>query len=85
MGSLETVVPGSEFAGAVPGGKAALGLVIAKVNKKIREECSKGNREKSEFYEKLREKLTKIYKNMKEDKERVWIQFLDARQRQFRE
>ena len=51
----------------LPGGKAALGGVITQVNKKIREECSKGNTEKCEFYQDLRDKLVRIYQNMKDD------------------
>ena len=65
--ALKSVVPGSEFAGALPGGKAALGGVITQVNRMIREECSKGNTEKCEFYQDLRDKLVRIYQNMKED------------------
>jgi hypothetical protein len=59
-------VDGSEFAGALPGGKDSLGLIIQRLNKKIIEECSKGSQEKCEFYEKLRDKLTNIYQNMRD-------------------
>jgi hypothetical protein len=65
--ALQNVVPGSEFAGALPGGKAALGGVITQVNRLIREECGKGNMEKCEFYQDVRDKLTRIYQNMKDD------------------
>lgn len=34
------------------------------MNNKIIEECIKGNEEKCEFYEKLKEKLQKIYNSM---------------------
>ena len=52
----------------LPGGKDALGVIIAKLNVKIREEMAKGHDKEAEFYEQLKKKLTDIYNSM-EDKE----------------
>jgi hypothetical protein len=52
----------------LPGGKDALGVVIAKVNRMIREKCGKGNTEECEFYQDLRDKFVRIYQNMKDEK-----------------
>lgn len=62
--AVQYVVTGSEFAN-LPSGKDTLGGIIARVNKKITEECAKAGREKEcEFYEELRDKLTKVYNNL---------------------
>jgi hypothetical protein len=62
--AVQYVVTGSEFAN-LPSGKDTLGVIIGKVNRKIREECVKTGREKEcEFYEELRDKLTKVYNNL---------------------
>jgi hypothetical protein len=52
----------------LPGGKDALGLVIAKLNVEIRKEMAAGHDKKAEFYEDLKEKLQKIYNNMPDKK-----------------
>ena len=41
----------------LPGGKDALGLVIAKLNVEIRKEMAAGHDKKAEFYEDFKEKL----------------------------
>lgn len=62
--AVQYVVTGSEFT-SLPSGKDTLGGIIARVNKKITEECGKAGREKEcEFYEELRDKLTKVYQNL---------------------
>jgi hypothetical protein len=61
-------VDGSEFAGALPGGKDSLGAIIARLNVEIRNAMINGNEEKREFYEKLKKKLTDIYNSMESEK-----------------
>ena len=67
--ALKAAVPGSEFAEALPGGKAALFGLITQVKNEMLEECKKPghNEEKCEYYEKLHEKLTRIYNNMPDE------------------
>lgn len=48
----------------VPEGKDALGVTIAKLNVKIREEMANGHDKEAEFYEKLKKKLTDVYNSM---------------------
>jgi hypothetical protein len=48
----------------LPGGKDALGGIIAKVNVEIRRAMIDGDEKKQEFYEKLKKKLTDIYNSM---------------------
>ena len=64
--ALKAAVPGSEFAEGVPGGKAALFGLITQVKNEMLEECKKPghNEEKCEYYEKLHQKLTRIYNNI---------------------
>jgi hypothetical protein len=52
----------------LPGGKDALGLVIAKLNVEIRKEMAKGNDKKAEFYEDFKKKLQEVYNNMPDKK-----------------
>jgi hypothetical protein len=53
--------------GDLPGGKDALGGVIARLNVEIRNAMINGNEEKREFYEKLKKKLTDIYNSMPDE------------------
>jgi hypothetical protein len=66
--ALKAAVPGSEFAEALPGGKAALFALITQVKNEMLEECKKPghNEEKCEYYQDLRDKLTRIYNNIPE-------------------
>ena len=52
----------------LPGGKDALGAIIARLNVKIREEMANGHDKEAEFYENLKKRLQDIYNSM-EDKD----------------
>jgi hypothetical protein len=52
----------------LPGGKGALGLIIARVDRKISEVCNTaGKEEECKFYEKLRDKLANLHQNMRDE------------------
>jgi hypothetical protein len=48
----------------LPGGKDALGAIIARLNVKIREEMAKGHDKEAEFYEDFKKRLQDIYNSM---------------------